>query len=99
MKYYLLKIPNLTIFKEEGIEEVLRERVSHYLSQKKTIDFWLTLKPIKSASYVNNDESKFSICLYSTNENFIRWIKIRFLFMLNDQEVLTINNNNLINYL
>jgi hypothetical protein len=99
MKYYLLKIPSLTIFKEEGIEEVLRERVSHYLSQKKTMDFWLTLKPNKTSSVLNVNENDFSIYLYSTNENFIRWMKVRFLFVLSDYDVMTINPANILKYL
>lgn len=99
MKYYLLKIPTLTIFKEEGIEEVLRERVSHYLSQKKTVDFWISLKPKKPSSYINNDENQFSVYLFSSNEDFIRWIKTRFLLIINDQKILTIKNNDLVTFL
>ena len=80
-RYYFLIASKDFLFFQEPIEEILRERMSHYFSINKNIDFCLTtdlnfleassLKPIK------NNLVKPSAAIVSLNPKFINWLKLR----------------------
>ena len=80
-RYYFLIASKDFLFFQEPIEEILRERISHYFSINKNIDFCLTtdldfleassLKPIKS------NLVKPSAAIVSLNPKFINWLKLR----------------------
>jgi len=80
-RYYFLIASKDFLFFQEPIEEILRERIRHYLSINKNIDFCLTtdldfleassLKPIKS------NLVKPSAAIVSLNPKFINWLKLR----------------------
>lgn len=48
--YYYLLMSQQDFFKNQVLEEVIRERISSYFMQKKKIDFWITISP----SFINN---------------------------------------------
>lgn len=70
------------LLKEEPLEEVLRERFQYCLREKKLMNFWL----IKSPKFINFLNLQFReqkvpdspISLVSTNDAFIRWLKLRY---------------------
>lgn len=80
-RYYFLIASKDFLFFQEPIEEILRERIRHYFSINKNIDFCLTtdlnfleassLKPIK------NNLVKPSAAIVSLNPKFIDWLKLR----------------------
>ena len=90
MKTYYFAIASQDfLLKEEPVEEVLRERINHYKSIKKIIDFWLVLNPsfihAPEMIHVKNQLTKPSVAILSYNPKFIEWIKLRFGFVLTGQ--------------
>lgn len=84
--YYFAVASQKFLFEEEPLEEILRERIYHYKSINKPIDFWL----IKNSSFVNfadlNNITKMIqqpvAAILSYDLNFINWIKLRLGFVL-----------------
>jgi hypothetical protein len=79
------------LLKNNVIEELLRERTTYYLSQKKKRDFWVILNPalftetektlISNSYYVSNEKKKQTEDYYavfiSTNKELVNWIALR----------------------
>jgi hypothetical protein len=87
MKTYYFAIASQDfLLREEPVEEILRERINHYKSIKKVIDFWFVLNP----SFVDAPEmvtakkqlTKSSAAIISHNPKFIEWLKLRLGFVL-----------------
>ena len=72
--YYSLIFNQQKIFKNEVLEELLRERINYYNSKKIEVNFWIVLLPDLKISQSKN---KSFASLISTNKEFITWIKLR----------------------
>ena len=97
--YHFIIFEQKDIFKNETVEELLRERANYYINKNKLCDFWILLNPffikepsflekLKLTNYCNkfkNTNLDFSV-LVSTDIEFIKWIKLRIGFFedLND---------------
>lgn len=84
MKYYFIVATKDFLFCEEPLEEVLRERASYYLSQKKLNDFWIMTNPDFIKKY-SEEFKKFlpsslesAVFVVSTDADFIYWLKLRY---------------------
>jgi len=82
IKYYFIIASQNFLLKEEPLEEVLRERFQYCYREKKPMNFWLIKSPkfldspamVKLRNKLPND----SVAIISTNESFIRWLKLRY---------------------
>nr|YP_009314850.1 Hypothetical protein ycf54 [Scinaia undulata]SCW23305.1 Hypothetical protein ycf54 [Scinaia undulata] len=87
--YYFAIASQDFLLHEEPVEEVLRERINHYKSIKKFIDFQLVLNPAfleaPEMSKVKKQLNKPSAAIVSNNPKFIDWLKLRFGFVLTGQ--------------
>jgi hypothetical protein len=97
--YHFIIFEQNDVFKNQTIEELLRERANYYISKNKLSDFWILLNPlfIKEPSFIDKlkqtnyckkfkgSNLDFSV-LVSTDIEFIKWIKLRIGFFedLND---------------
>nr|YP_009391973.1 hypothetical protein [Periphykon beckeri]ARW60321.1 hypothetical protein [Periphykon beckeri] len=84
--YYFAFASKSFFLHQEPIEEILRERIQHYESCKKEIDFWFVLNPsfLSSLDYytINFDRSNQSFAaIVSSDEQFIQWLKLRLVFV------------------
>nr|YP_010443515.1 Ycf54 [Gonyostomum semen]UTE94402.1 Ycf54 [Gonyostomum semen] len=81
MKYYFILGSENFLFKEEPLEEVLRERVQNYNKKKKPLNFWIVPKPefLKNPEFsdIQNKISKNCVAIISTEKTFITWLKLR----------------------
>nr|QUE28753.1 Ycf54 [Porphyropsis coccinea] len=79
--YYFAIASKKFLTEEEPLEEILRERVNHYKTNKKDIDFWFVENPeffnFKSIKKVINSNDQPMAAIVSTNKTFINWIKLR----------------------
>lgn len=81
VKYYFVLGSQNFLYKEEPIEEILRERVRNFNTSKKPLNFWLVPNP----SFLNSKEflsikakvPKNSVAIVSTDKTFITWLKLR----------------------
>nr|YP_009314439.1 Hypothetical protein ycf54 [Liagoropsis maxima]SCW22693.1 Hypothetical protein ycf54 [Liagoropsis maxima] len=84
--YYFAIASQDFLLNEEPLEEVLRERTSHYKNLQKMIDFWLVINPtfIHAPEMINIKKqlAKPSVAILSHNPKFIEWLKLRFGFVL-----------------
>ena len=88
--YHFIVFEQNDMFKNQTIEELLRERANYYVDKNKFCDFWILLNPffikepaflekLKLTNYCNkfkNGKLDFSV-LVSTDIEFIKWIKLR----------------------
>ena len=69
------------LFYQEPVEEILRERISHYSTLGKEVDFGLTtnLKFLDAPSlkFIQEKLTKPSAAIISLNPKFIDWLKLR----------------------
>lgn len=81
IRYYFLLATQDFLLRQEPIEEILRERIRHYKSLNKDIDFWLTTDlsflDIVSLGIVKKQLVKPSVAIVSLNPKFIDWLKLR----------------------
>jgi len=87
--YYCLVFEQNDFFKNQVIEELLRERANYYNSKNRNCDFWILLDPnflnlneIKKKLKLTNywkvfDKKKNASVLVSSDIEFIKWIKLR----------------------
>lgn len=81
IRYYFLVATQDFLLYQEPIEEILRERINHYKSLRKNIDFCLT----NNLSFLNTPELEFvkkqlikpGVAIISLNPRFIDWLKLR----------------------
>lgn len=86
-KYHYIVMSQKEMFKNQVIEEVIRERASHYLAKSKVKDFWLVTAPsfLKRIKLETSDfyhqtkqtDQNFYSVLISSNKEFLTWIKLR----------------------
>nr|UEQ11982.1 Hypothetical protein Ycf54 [Kumanoa mahlacensis] len=83
--YYFAIASQDFLFKEEPVEEILRERTNHYNSLNKPIDFWLIKNPssinIPEILNINKKIKKPTAAIISHNPKFIEWLKLRLGFV------------------
>jgi hypothetical protein len=83
--YYFAIASQDFLLKEEPVEEILRERIEHYKSIDKAIDFWLIKNPafLYKADMVKIHKQllKPSAAIISNNSTFIDWLKLRLGFV------------------
>ena len=81
ISYYFLVASQDFFFYQEPIEEILRERIRHYKSIEKDLDFSFTtnLDFLNEPDLVHIRESliKPSAAIVSLNPKFINWLKLR----------------------
>nr|QWK43650.1 hypothetical protein [Desmarestia aculeata] len=83
--YYFVLASNDFLFSEEPIEEILRERYQYYKRINLPLDFWLIRSPkflqtLEMQELRNKlDSSKSYSAIVSTDEIFVRWLKLRLL--------------------
>jgi hypothetical protein len=92
VSYHCLIFEQNDFFKNQVIEELLRERANYYISKNRFSDFWVLLNPlflknnkisekIENTNYFKNKvikkPEKFFSTLISTDIEFIKWIKLR----------------------
>ena len=81
IRYYFLVASQDFLFRQEPIEEILRERIRHYNSIKKDIDFVLTTNldflDEPSLKHIEKNLMKPSAAVISLNPKFINWLKLR----------------------
>lgn len=79
--YFIIGSENF-LLKEEPLEEVLRERFQYCLREKKLMNFWLIRSPQfinhLSLQFLEHRIPKYPILLVSTNDVFVRWLKLRY---------------------
>nr|YP_009500361.1 hypothetical protein [Gracilariopsis heteroclada]AXE43523.1 hypothetical protein [Gracilariopsis heteroclada] len=84
--YYFVIASKNFLMNEEPIEEILRERTSHYKNIQKDIDFWFVTNPnfIKSLqiNYINKQVAENYAAIVSLDEKFIQWLKLRIGFVI-----------------
>ena len=89
VQYYFIIGSKQFLVNEEPLEEVLRERVQHYSSNDKPIDFWLLPNPsFLNAKVLNglmDQVPSNSLAIVSTNKVFITWLKLRLNNVLSGQ--------------
>nr|YP_009237881.1 hypothetical protein [Gracilariopsis lemaneiformis]YP_009294718.1 hypothetical protein Gch_119 [Gracilariopsis chorda]AJO68364.1 hypothetical protein [Gracilariopsis lemaneiformis]AML79960.1 hypothetical protein [Gracilariopsis lemaneiformis]AOM66978.1 hypothetical protein Gch_119 [Gracilariopsis chorda]UAD88760.1 hypothetical protein [Gracilariopsis chorda] len=85
-KYYFVIASKNFLMNEEPIEEILRERTSHYKNIQKDIDFWFITNPnfIKSLhiNHINKESPENYAAIVSLDEKFIQWLKLRIGFVV-----------------
>nr|BBI37156.1 Conserved hypothetical plastid protein [Palmaria palmata] len=83
--YYFAIASQDFLLKEEPVEEMLRERINHYKSIDKVIDFWLIVNPIfinaPEMRMIKKQLNKPSVAIISQNPVFITWLKLRLGFV------------------
>jgi hypothetical protein len=81
IKYYFIIGSENFLFKQEPLEEVLRERVQNYNMRKKLLNFWIVKNPafLKDSEFIemNSNLPKNRIAIISTQKTFITWLKLR----------------------
>jgi hypothetical protein len=81
VKYYFVLGSQNFLYKEEPIEEILRERVRNYNASKKPLNFWLVPNPnfLNSEEFlaIKNKTPNNSVAIVSTDKTFITWLKLR----------------------
>lgn len=81
IRYYFFVATQDFLLHQEPIEEILRERISHYRNLQKNIDFCIT----SNLSFLNTPELEFvkkqlvkpGVAIISLNPRFIDWLKLR----------------------
>ena len=80
-RYYFFIASQDFLFFQEPIEEILRERIRHYTSINKKIDFCLTkdltFLDTPSLKQIKVNLVKPSVAIVSLNPKFIDWLKLR----------------------
>ena len=80
-RYYFFIASQDFLFFQEPIEEILRERIRHYTSINKKIDFCLTKNltflEAPSLNQIKTNLVKPSVAIVSLNPKFINWLKLR----------------------
>nr|YP_009628759.1 hypothetical protein [Balbiania investiens]QBX88542.1 hypothetical protein [Balbiania investiens] len=83
--YYFAVASQDFLLKEEPVEEILRERMEHYKSMDKVIDFWLIKNPAflykADMAKIQKQLLKPSAAIISNNPTFIDWLKLRLGFV------------------
>lgn len=79
VKYHILAFFENSVELSNGLEEILRERISRYKKMAIPLDFWL-FKDLKLNNLLSNNENSNLITyrLVTTNETFINWLKLRY---------------------
>lgn len=84
--YYFAIASQNFLMNEEPLEEILRERINHYKSINKDIDFWFILNPafIKSPNFISIQKQLQgpSAAIISLDEKFVKWLKLRIGFVI-----------------
>jgi hypothetical protein len=77
IKYYFILASDNFLFRQEPLEEILRERVQNYNKKKKLLNFWIIKNPefIKYLEDINVPEN--CVAVVSTEKTFITWLKLR----------------------
>ena len=80
-RYYFLLASQEFLLHQEPIEEILRERIRHYSSIKKKLDFYFTTNldflDLSDLTYLKNSLVAPSAAIISLNPKFINWLKLR----------------------
>ncbi|AFZ12938.1 Protein of unknown function DUF2488 [Crinalium epipsammum PCC 9333] len=83
--YYYVLASQRFLIEEEGIDEVLKERIRNYHEQEKEIDFWLVKQPAfieaPAMAAVKAKCPQPAAAIISTNPQFITWLKLRLEFV------------------
>lgn len=79
IKYHILAFFENSVELSNGLEEILRERISRYKKMAIPLDFWL-FKDLKLNNLLSNNDNSNLITyrLVTTNETFINWLKLRY---------------------
>lgn len=81
LRYYFLLASQDFLFYQEPVEEILRERIKHYHTIKKDIDFGFTTDldflDQPDLEYLKQQLIKPSAAIISLNPKFISWLKLR----------------------
>lgn len=79
IKYHILTLFENSIDLSNGLEEILRERISRYKKMSIPLDFWL-FKDFNIENYLIKNENSFSksYILVTTNQVFLNWLKLRY---------------------
>lgn len=81
IRYYFLVASQDFLFRQEPMEEILRERIRHYNAIKKDIDFGFTTNldflDEPSLKDIKKNLIKPSAAIISINPKFIDWLKLR----------------------
>lgn len=84
--YYFAVASQKFLFEEEPLEEMLRERINHYKSVNKPVDFWIvsnsSLVDFPDLININKIIHQPISAIISYNIHFINWIKLRIGFVL-----------------
>jgi len=81
VRYYFFVASQDFLFYQEPVEEILRERIKHYYSIDKDVDFGLTTNlDFLDASELEGIKMQLvkpSAAIISLNPQFIEWLKLR----------------------
>lgn len=78
VRYYFFVASKDFLLYQEPIEEVLRERMRHYHTIKKNVDFFLTTNlDFLDSLDIKNSLITPSAAIVSLNPQFITWLKLR----------------------
>jgi len=81
VRYYFLVASQDFLFYQEPVEEILRERIKHYYTIDKDVDFGLTTDldflDTSDLSFIKKQLIKPSAAIISLNPKFIDWLKLR----------------------
>lgn len=80
-RYYFIVASQDFLFCQEPVEEIIRERMSHYNALKKDIDFCVTTDlgflAIDELQGVKQKINKPLAAIISLNPRFVDWLKLR----------------------
>ena len=89
--YYYIAASQQFLTQEEPLEEILREKTEHYISNNKSIDFWIfdsTQLSDHSPSEIKELSKTFffpTMLVISSNKKFITWLKLRLEYIFTDK--------------
>nr|UNJ15663.1 hypothetical protein [Cyanidiaceae sp.] len=89
--YYYMAASKQFLTQEEPLEEILREKTEYYMSNDKSIDFWI-FDSTKLYDHTPNEIKKLSskffsptVLVISSNKKFITWLKLRLNYIFIDK--------------
>ena len=88
--YYYILMTQKSLFANQVIEEILREKSNYYTAQVRQKDFWILTSPkfifekeiikeIKDSRFyeIYKEDVKYLTAIVSTDKTYIRWLELR----------------------
>ena len=96
--YYYILMTQKSLFSNQVLEEILREKANYHIVNKKKKDFWILTSPkfviqnnmldkLKNTLFYKNNEKNINYLssIVSTDKNWIRWLELRIGYFENNK--------------